>query len=449
MNVDVRVVPAYCRTITHLAKSNHQCDRQLLHLLFSSKQKSVLEDIQSIQLGCYRADLNFKVGTIHYLGRHTDPLFIFENNQCYQFEMTLYDVDGWLSDYSGQLEITSKNQIKYNHSLFISRPESIGFDYDILSSQLFFDNQRLLIKIDACQSFSLISQRMDWGCFTEVVEQYSAGQWSIPLEPGFAEYYGYSISTQSNDGIDYEVKHIVYGQLGHASGRDFLNASTATFYQHKLSLDYHYQALICWIENPDDVFSLASELNSYHEIEFFTSNKQMQQVSQVLEKYLSTNYRLMTVATGEDAYMADVIVIKTSAELLYWSTQYPQKKLSYLLFGDALSKDYFSMLQQVKQALQDCEINVKLLDLSWFYAIESVDYSSEKWCYGIAYSHPNKNTVLRWQLEIKTAIHQRKRFMMKSSVCMKCQQRLLCDQIVSIPYLVPEDLSQCITGMKY
>ncbi|HCI46066.1 MAG TPA: hypothetical protein DFI00_02100 [Rhodospirillaceae bacterium] len=257
------VSTCFTRTFTHREQGTLVEDDYPLTLLLSATDAGFFDHLTGLAIDDYRIELNHERGSVHHLGRHSDPLFLIADQDGRPaLEINLYDMSA--ANLNGSvLELQADDGQVMTLAMQV---QDAPVDVQLLSSELFRDGHDCALTVSAPEGGEIIWQRMVNGRFVEQRQTLAVGEQRIAIPPAFADWFGICLTSRSLYGA-VEHKHMIIGELGLGSGRWFLDFSNNALLAPRMADPMRYRSLLvlcrsdvpsiedirAWLENWDEV----------------------------------------------------------------------------------------------------------------------------------------------------------------------------------------------------
>ena len=261
------VSTCFTRTFTHREQGTLVEDDYPLTLLLSATDAGFFDYLTGLAIDDYRIELNHERGSVHHLGRHSDPLFLIaDQDGRLALEINLYDMSA--ADLDGSvLELQADDGQVMTLAMQV---QDAPVDVQLLTSELVRDGHDHALTVSAPEGGEIIWQRMVNGRFVEQRQTLAVGEQRIAIPPAFADWFGICLTSRSLYGA-VEHKHMIIGELGLGSGRWFLDFSNNALLAPRMADPMRYRSLLVrcrsdlpsiedirgWLEGWDEVEIIA------------------------------------------------------------------------------------------------------------------------------------------------------------------------------------------------
>jgi hypothetical protein len=272
----IQIIPRICVCDTHEYSHEKSFDEltfqnTILNLRILHEDINVLKTIHKIKVLNQEIILDFNAMTASY-GWTTNPLYSFSHEKKMITEISIYNFKQVFESMKNQeieqlicvfdknennisYEINHLNEIKLNFTdeLLLEKKTVINGVSKSINQYLktWVDKDFDYINIEAENDFFIFFQYVIGGEFFEVEKSYSKGKHRIKLEHKPSHYFGICFNMPINSFIDYDHKHIIYGQLGVSSVK-VLHYNNELFYAY-LSNKFLYQQCLNVINNIEQI----------------------------------------------------------------------------------------------------------------------------------------------------------------------------------------------------
>jgi hypothetical protein len=387
-----------------------------------------LRRIDQVEIGTARVEVDWAAGLLRF-SAHCDPVVPVEYDGSVGFEMTLYAVE--------QAEAAHWQA----HLLVDGQREPVGMDFDDRSVERPFSSlvmpmpgNNWMLNVSSEEPVEVIWQRVCYGQFREYREFFDAGVHSIPVPPAFADYYGVCVSSRQEIG-GYEQKHVLFGHLGLATGRWFMDAAQGVAYEPKSEFRFGYRAMLLLARSAEEIEAVRWILEGrdengvhhpFHEIEVIVPVDGDVDGCRAacVPLSLTMNYRLTTFGptTG-----ADILVLGDGLASAFGA----MAVASPLLFADTYADGFYNLLLETASR-PDLE---RLWDRAWFTAYRGVQDRYDGPLCGIAFSYPHDAAVLDRRLLLRARKDEFWRKNATGSPCYECSEASACANALSFPFV--------------
>ncbi|MBV6633530.1 MAG: hypothetical protein KI792_10935 [Alphaproteobacteria bacterium] len=240
MTAGFEAAVSVCRSRAHWHKQGDLGIHEIEHLNLQLHHERVgaFSTLQAVQIGEYRAEMDWAGRIIRQPTGHSDPLFLIEADGKPGIEVSLYDLDLTQATTAG-LELVMLND---DH-----QPCPLTAETDAPDAALITDIDwqwpTPKLTVTAPSGGEIIWQRVYSGEFEEERQMLPKGTSEFDIPPSFSDYYGISVSDDAIFGAS-EHKHILVGELGVHPTRPMMDLKSGDIRPPKLAEPDRYKSLI-------------------------------------------------------------------------------------------------------------------------------------------------------------------------------------------------------------
>jgi hypothetical protein len=437
-----RLIVTRCRNHRHGAERTDVFDAAFPTLLLLADDPSILDEIVAVDIGPARMRLERSKGVIHHEGRHTDPLFRLMVGESHALEAQVYDAPESLTD--ADVVVSLDDGIRRRSVIVVPErvpdPGSASLETEI---ETIDGKPILLIKSEA--PLELIRQRIVDGRFVETASQLQPGKNVVPIEPAFADYLGFCVTSRDLSGA-IEHKHAIFGRFGLGSGRHLLDAA-GRLHHPKENEPYAYRSFVVAVADDDprtlETIAREAERLGADETELFLSAKRKAENERPPSPFRHGKARTVrTFGKKTDRLDPNDILVLDPGD-----DPPDEGACSFLLFLDSDSPEWTTRLAAAAEAAAKFP-NARLIDRSWLDATQGSLGESEVLEYGISVSVPGG--ALRIDaaeepeiaaLRLRRAVVRAKGRTLVPGPCAECpdERRIRCDAITPFPQPLAKD----------
>ena len=183
-------------------------------LILRGSSEAELRQIRTVTVYGQTIDFDFNAMLARYRGAHADPLYFWPEGDEVCCEVLIYHRG---DDHRAVIE-TGGGRCEFALSPPLDRTPDAR---EAMFSELDMSDSRLFVR--SRFPMEVVWQRVVGGQFFEEREEYAEGMHWLALPPGFADYYGVSLSCRLATGEDVEHKHVMYGFMELPTGRYLLD----------------------------------------------------------------------------------------------------------------------------------------------------------------------------------------------------------------------------------
>lgn len=296
MKDKIQITPRICVCDTHeyiheKSFSELTFQNTILNIRISHVNLENIKAIKYIKVLNQEIELDFNAMTASY-GWTTNPLYTFKHENVFITEISIYNFKELFqklsvlpiqelivlnnqNNHQIEFEVNKIEQMSktFNENLLTQKEILINHEYKKINEYLktWLDTDFSHINIEAQNEFFIYFQYVIGGEFFEVEKHYPKGSYKLKLDYKPSHYFGICFNMPLNDFIDYDHKHIVYGQLGLSSVK-ILNYENNLFHAY-LSDKFMYKQCFNVLTNINEINPHQNKLShqSFNFIEnFFT-----------------------------------------------------------------------------------------------------------------------------------------------------------------------------------
>lgn len=292
MKNKIHITPRICVCDTHEythEKSFSELTFQniILNLRLSHLQLEELKKVLKIKILEQEVILDFEAMTASY-GWTTNPLYTFKHEDMFITEVSIYNFKELFThlnkhDIAQLINLFTHDNIEIQYEIENLDEMKLSFDEKLLMKKEVFLNNEFKpinqylktwldkdfshINIEARKSFSIFFQYVIGGEFFEIEQHLEAGNHKIKLEHKPSHYFGICFNMPLNDFIDYDHKHILYGQIGVSSVK-LLNYNNHLYHAY-LSDKFLYKQCLNIINQPQQLSSYNINHKDFNFIDYY------------------------------------------------------------------------------------------------------------------------------------------------------------------------------------
>lgn len=401
-----------CRAFRYLTSGVREnlFDEDTLTIVGSEDEIAAIE---RIEIGSRKVDIDHVRGTADH-GTHIDPMIPVAHGEFSHLQLFLCGYEA--ADITREVRVQA-----HGRTIHLRGDVSDEAFVETMTSSVERTDDGWFLKVNAPEGAEIIWQFQASGIEHEIEADHVTGEAEIKLPTRMGNRLGICVTSSEIFG-GVEHKHLVFGEVGHPSGRYLW--SRGALYAPKLADEFAYRSLIVHYR-PGEV--LPENLSTYDEIELIVEQKDIDAAVMAMHD-LGVDGFITSVshASRPGPCHGDIVLLAPDEEPV------EDEMCSYLLFSNQDDPDWPERLKAAFKAVRSGVRN--LIELPWLGASTPALSASQNQ-YGIAFSVPGRESR-------KSKVFAAKREKLpQRTPCGTCESYKTCSRVIALPWperLIPE-----------